>query len=429
MQNPPSFELAAYAANYAPSVNAQLQRVLFVAETCPPVRTEALLIARDLIRSQQPVGSCQVSLMRDLMTRLTSVPSYTTQLAEQDHAWIYARQELQQKRTEQLEQELRLYKANMIKESIRMGYSDMGDHLRACGDLEGALRAHSKSRDCASNLSHALDSCVKILQVCVEMQNWSQVQSLATKLNSTQDKDEKVVTEKISKTATALHALALGRFDDCARALRSIPQGKAGDPCVETMSSNDIAIYMVVSLLQSFNSRGQLKEVLNNRHYLELEPNYRELVELLLNTKYSQFFALLGRLQNDWICDMYLSRHVETLVTSITDNVLLQFYKPYNRVALNRAAEELGMQYDELFTRTVNLTLKGRLEARIDSQTRILFSVETNDQEQVYQSTIKTLDSYVENMSTALFHASLARAGISVSGPQSRQPPQFPYIG
>jgi hypothetical protein len=42
-------------------------------------------------------------------------------------------------RQERLEGDLTVYKANLVKESIRMGHNDLGDFFYAAGDLQARL--------------------------------------------------------------------------------------------------------------------------------------------------------------------------------------------------------------------------------------------------------------------------------------------------
>ena len=50
-------------------------------------------------------------------------------------------------RFEKLDADLKNYKSNSIKESIRRGHDDLGDHFLDCGDLTSALKCYSRARD------------------------------------------------------------------------------------------------------------------------------------------------------------------------------------------------------------------------------------------------------------------------------------------
>ena len=56
--------------------------------------------------------------------------------------WIDARNKKFQTKLEKLDNDLKNYKSNSIKESIRRGTDDLGDHFLDGGDLANALKCY-----------------------------------------------------------------------------------------------------------------------------------------------------------------------------------------------------------------------------------------------------------------------------------------------
>ena len=54
--------------------------------------------------------------------------------------WIESRSKKAALKLEKLDTDLKNYKSNSIKESIRRGHDDLGDHFLDCGDLSNALK-------------------------------------------------------------------------------------------------------------------------------------------------------------------------------------------------------------------------------------------------------------------------------------------------
>lgn len=46
-----------------------------------------------------------------------------------------------------------------------MGYRDLGDFQRKSGDLQGAVRSYTQSRDYCTTSQHVLDMCLSIIDV------------------------------------------------------------------------------------------------------------------------------------------------------------------------------------------------------------------------------------------------------------------------
>jgi hypothetical protein len=73
---------------------------------------------------------------------------------------------------EKLDTDLKNYKSNSIKESIRRGHDDLGDHYLDCGDLANALKCYSKARDYCTSGKHVVQMCLNVIKVgnqCIEI--------------------------------------------------------------------------------------------------------------------------------------------------------------------------------------------------------------------------------------------------------------------
>jgi COP9 signalosome complex subunit 1 len=68
---------------------------------------------------------------------------------------------------EKLDTDLKNYKSNSIKESIRRGHDDLGDHYLDCGDLSNALKCYSRARDYCTSGKHVVNMCLNVIKVCM----------------------------------------------------------------------------------------------------------------------------------------------------------------------------------------------------------------------------------------------------------------------
>jgi hypothetical protein len=66
---------------------------------------------------------------------------------------------------EKLDTDLKNYKSNSIKESIRRGHDDLGDHYLDCGDLSNALKCYSRARDYCTSGKHVVNMCLNVIKV------------------------------------------------------------------------------------------------------------------------------------------------------------------------------------------------------------------------------------------------------------------------
>ena len=73
------------------------------------------------------------------------------------------------------------YKTHTIKESIRVGYGDLGDFYRATGAFQDAIKAYARTRDYCTTARHVVSTCLDIARVGVEAENYQHVQNYCAK--------------------------------------------------------------------------------------------------------------------------------------------------------------------------------------------------------------------------------------------------------
>ena len=84
-----------------------------------------------------------------------------------DQAWIETRTKKAALKLEKLDTDLKNYKSNSIKESIRRGHDDLGDHYLDCGDLNNALKCYSRARDYCTSGKHIVNMCINVIKVSI----------------------------------------------------------------------------------------------------------------------------------------------------------------------------------------------------------------------------------------------------------------------
>lgn len=81
-------------------------------------------------------------------------------------SWVETTSQKAAMKLEKLDGDLKNYKSNSIKESIRRGHNEIGDHYVNCGDLIEATKSYSKARDYCTSSSHVISMCLNIIKVC-----------------------------------------------------------------------------------------------------------------------------------------------------------------------------------------------------------------------------------------------------------------------
>ncbi len=76
---------------------------------------------------------------------------------------------------------MRNFRTNSIKDSIRRGHDDLGDHYLDAGDFFNAVRCYVRSRDYCVTPRHMITMCMNVIKASFYMQNWSNVLSYVSK--------------------------------------------------------------------------------------------------------------------------------------------------------------------------------------------------------------------------------------------------------
>ena len=74
--------------------------------------------------------------------------------------------------SERLDADLRNFKGNSVKETIKRGLEEMAEHKLQIGDIQGALKYFSKSRDYCLQAHHERSMCLNIIKTASECTFW-----------------------------------------------------------------------------------------------------------------------------------------------------------------------------------------------------------------------------------------------------------------
>lgn len=130
------------------------------------------------------------SSCRELQNAPDAIPESGVEPPPLDTAWVEATRKKALLKLEKLDTDLKNYKGNSIKESIRCargagtgvwgcvpvcahspvcrrGHDDLGDHYLDCGDLSNALKCYSRARDYCTSAKHVINMCLNVIKVAL----------------------------------------------------------------------------------------------------------------------------------------------------------------------------------------------------------------------------------------------------------------------
>ena len=315
------------------------------------------------------------------MTRL--YPSDNTVRPDKD--FIASTEAKVRAETHRLEIELKGYKNNLIKESIRMATEELGIHQYATGNFSDANKTFSKMREYCTTQTHLAYMHLRVALVSMAQGNWLNVQSSLSRIQAqpTFADYPKIAPAMepffgLSALVSAEYATAADHFVSTRAEFAQPMEPVAGGVVLNraVLSANDCGTYGALTALATYD-RGDIKDKLLDsdatfRQFLELEPRLRHALREFVHGRFTLCLSTLKEYKVDWLCDIYLKQHVETLMTLIRRKCMVEFFKPYSSITIQAMAEAFGDGTKEADVEAMTKELEGMisgklLEARIDA--------------------------------------------------------------
>ncbi|RVX74633.1 hypothetical protein B0A52_01759 [Exophiala mesophila] len=424
----PKFDLQSYISNYR---GRTVFRRLHLIASCSPVLAEeasrlAVLEAKkgSDVRNYTEAAALYKKVARDSSADVLD-PTWATKQEKKNNA-----------ETARLENELKGYKNNLIKESIRMGNEDLGTHYHSIGDLNNALKAYSRMRDYCTTPAHIASTAFRIISVSIEQKSWLAVNAQVTKIQNLQMKADDN-TRNVPKTyaavglnqmASAEYRLAANSFLNCDASL--------GDSYNDVLTSNDVAVYGGLCALASM-SRAELQtKVLENanfRNFLELEPHIRRAITCFCASKYSQCLEILESYRADYLLDLYLQPVITDLYNKMRTKSIIQYFQPFSKVTLANMEKIFGspapvraptgnkVTQQTFIEEIISLIETGKLEALIDLEYGTLNAIERDPRAEAQEEALNMIDAFTREARLKLIRLQALTAGLEVKFPVRKQ--------
>ncbi|XP_066598723.1 COP9 signalosome complex subunit 1 isoform X2 [Prorops nasuta] len=425
----PTLDLEVYANSYTGL--ARLYRLIYIADHCPSLRVEALKMAIAYVMTTYNV-SLYVILHKKLLQAVGApgLPDIAAQSTSQstptvDQVWVESRSKKAALKLEKFDTDLKNYKSNSIKESIRRGHDDLGDHYLDCGDLVNALKCYSRARDYCTSGKHVVNMCLNVIKVSVYLQNWAHVLSYVTKAQSTpdfadvhgKDNSQSIVTKL--HVAAGLAELATRQYKMAAKHFLQTSLDHCD--CPELLSPGNVALYGGLCALATFDRHELQKQVIFSssfKLFLELEPQLRDIIFKFYESKYALCLKLLDEIKDNILLDMYIAPHVNSLYTQIRNRALIQYFSPYLSADMRKMATAFNRTVAELEDELMQLILDGQIQARIDSHNKILYAKDIDQRSTTFAKSIKVGKECQRRGAMLLLRAAMLRQQIHVKSPQ-----------
>ncbi|KAJ8124725.1 hypothetical protein O1611_g8916 [Lasiodiplodia mahajangana] len=412
VQDVPKLDLELYIANY--KGRTRFERLLLIGQSSVPLCLDALKAAVTEAKKGK-----DVQRYREAWEYIRLAGPNEPE-AQYDDAWASATTKSNQAITRQLETELKGYKNNLVKESIRIGHRDLGEHLESIGNLNGAADAYVKMRPDASTVSHVIDVGKHTNSIMLQKRDWTGILANLKQIAPPGMTPEDISREQpYQRMVAGLAYLGSEKYADAAKHFLD-----AGDPIMcqnfnDVASSNDVAIYGGLLALASMERDELQRKVLDNssfRNYLELEPQIRKAVSMFVNCRYSSCLEILERSRADYLLDIYLQKHIPKIFSLIRKKCIIQYLVPFSCVTLSSMNTVFAKPNESLETELISMIKSGELKARINTIDKLLVMASSEPRAAMQAKALETVKNYEKEALERIRRMSLAAADLEVKG-------------
>jgi len=229
-------------------------------------------------------------------------------------------------------------------------------------------------RQDAVTTKHITEVSWHLIEVAIEQENWIAVTSNVQKIQGVvHTPEEERMIQPYLKVADGLARMESGEFYAAALLFLEAESGM-GSKCNTFISPNDVATYGGLCALASMERNELQTRVLENsnfRSYLELEPHIRRAISCFVNSRYSACLEILESYRPDYLLDIHLQKHLDSLYQQVRTKSIVQYFIPFSCVtldSLNAAFSAPGVPIDKELSRMIE---RKELNGRIDTQNRV----------------------------------------------------------
>ncbi|RCI10716.1 hypothetical protein L249_5306 [Ophiocordyceps polyrhachis-furcata BCC 54312] len=397
----------------------RFDRLIFIGQACAPLCVDILKAAYSEAKKGRDVARFK-AVVDFIRAAAPDEPE-----ARGDDAWIVKTEAVNKAETTRLETELKGYKNNLIKESIRMGNEDLGKHLESIGKLEEAWDAYMRMRQDVGTTKNVIECGRHLADVAMQRRDWTVVLSTVGKLASVQtsDDDNKPIHAYARVVAGIAH-LCTEQYADAANSFLQVDSLIPPAAYAHVASPNDIAIYGGLTALATMERQDLQDRVLHNqafRTFLELEPNVRKAISLFINGRYSNCLSILQSSRSDHLLDIYLHTQVTALFSKIRSKCIMQYFMPFSCVTIESLDAAFGQPGQSIESELVDMVRNGLLKARIDAKEKLLVAVCPDPRAVMQTEVLEVCRRYTFEATERLRRINIVAAGLEFSGMDNLQ--------
>ncbi|KKA28067.1 hypothetical protein TD95_003657 [Thielaviopsis punctulata] len=408
----PKIELESYIANYAG--RSRFERLYFIGRTSPVLCIEALKMAIAEAKS-----GCDVVRYSEAVKSLAQVAPNEPEATE-DTEWIAQTTRKVSETTTRLTEELKMYRRNLVGESIRLGYIDLGKHYESIGKPSLALENYRQIQREGTTPLHLLDMHAMIVRVAFEAKEWSTVLNNLHKMHEIVSSMKDDDTERLSAIFVCQGIAYMNRSEwrDACNSFLAVTPKQDSMPYNEFASPNDVAVLGSLLALATMERDDLQTKLLGNQQFrtlLAMEPMLRKAIAAYVSGRYSTCLSILESSRADYLLDVHLSPSIGELYRQIRSKCIREYCKPFSTVTIRHLDELFRTTGTPVIDEIKALIVSGQLSARINTIDGIITSQPKPTSVDVLYCTVSRVSEFEDNLRSSLRQMGLVLSNLDCS--------------
>lgn len=122
----------------------------------------------------------------------------------------------------------------------------------------------------------------------------------------------------------------------------------------------------------------------------------------------------LINLMENFVLDIYIAPHINTLYTQIRNRALIQYFSPYLSADMRKMSEAFNCSISALENEIMQLILEGQIQARIDSHNKILYAKDADQRSSTFEKAINVGKEYQRRTRMLILRTAMLKNQIHV---------------
>jgi len=208
-----------------------------------------------------------------------------------------------------------------------------------------------------------------------------------------------------------------GKYKDAALSFGLVEPRNLGTVLGDVLGPQDVALYGALCALASLD-RGEVQsKLLESQSFgqcLDLVPQVRDLLSDFCCCKYAACLSTLENLREALQLDVHLHSHVSDICQQIRSKAMVQYFVPFLSISLHSMAQAFNTDADGLQAEVAKLIGNGELDAKIDSQRKVLHVRNANQRKAAYEKAIRVSQDFVDTTQALVLRMNLLKHDFGV---------------